>query len=173
MVDGRTGSLVTKRGDGLFQRPGARDQHFDAVGRQPDVAFADGAKIALHLVREQLAVALFDHAREPLQGVETAKEFFGDGGIGAPLADRGLQRQQPAANGGQVLIAFGEVVREKAVDEFAHGWDPIRFASSVRACVNKASGVNGLVMYTVAPACNAASRVAASPRVVSTITGTR
>src|SRR3954467_8453981 len=105
--------------------------------------------------------------------METAKQFFSHRRVGAPLPDGCLQRQQPAANGGQVLIAFGEVVREKAIDEFAHGEDPIWFASSVRAWVTKASGVSGFVMYAVAPACNAASRVAASPRVVSTITGTR
>src|SRR3954467_9140374 len=102
--------------------------------------------------------------------METAKQFFSHRRVGAPLPDGRLQRQQPAANGGQVLIAFGEVVGEKAVDEFAHRGDPIRLASSVRACVNKASGVNGFVMYAVAPACNAASRVAASPLVVSTMT---
>ena len=44
--------------------------------------------------------------------------------------------------------------------------------SSSRAVDNSACGTNGLVMYSVAPAAIAVSRLESSPRVVSTTTGT-
>ena len=67
--------------------------------------------------------------------------------VGSALADRLLERQQRAADRGEVLLALGEVVVEEAVEKVGHrAPSTVRVASSSsRASAASACGVNGLV----------------------------
>jgi hypothetical protein len=76
--------------------------------------------------------------------MEAPEQFFGDRRVGPALADGRLERQQSAADHGQVLVAFREVVGEEAVDEVGHRRASVPESRSSRACVNSAFGANGL-----------------------------
>ena len=107
---------------------------------------------------------MFDHRGNALYRVKGAEQLFGDGRVRSRLADGCFEREQATAEHHQVLVAFGEVVVEEAIEEVRHSNRP---TSAANVC-----GTNGLVRYVVAPACSAAPRLASSPRVVSTMIGT-
>ena len=114
-----------------------------------DVAFADRAQVAFHLVGEQLALAMLDHARDALEGMKAAEQLLGDHWIRTVMADRSLEREQAAPDHGQVFFALGKVVVEKAVEEVVHRPDapcPAIGASSVAASLARPCGANGFVM---------------------------
>ncbi len=99
-----------------------------------------------------------------------------DGPIDVGATDRRLEREQQAAHAGEVLIALGEVVVQKIGNDSRRASRPGSRATPLRAVPARRTagvcGTNGLVMYCVAPAAIAASRLESSPRVVSTTTGT-
>src|SRR6185436_20836432 len=161
--------VVAPPGDGVLEQACAVDERVDAGRRQADLPFAHGAQVGLHLVREQLDLAVLHHPRDALQRVERPEQLLADGPIRTRLADRPLEREQRAANRRQVLVTLGKVVVEKVVEEFRH-WRAA--SSSSRAVLAMLPGANGFVMYAVAPASSAAVRLASSPLVVRMITGT-
>jgi hypothetical protein len=160
------------RGDGVLQGSGTVDQRIDAERGEDDVAAPQRPQVALHLVGEALCVAILDHAGEALEGVVGAKQFLADARIGARLPHRFLEGKQRVSNRRQVLVALREVVGEESVAERGHAVpDAAAAVSRDCACAASACGANGLVMKALAPACSAAWRLASSPRVVRTTTG--
>ena len=93
---GRLGAIV-KRHDRVFECARAIDQALDAQRRQSGVAIANGAQIALHLVGQELATSILDHAGESLERVIPAKQLL-DHRIVRAGADGPVEGQQRLAD---------------------------------------------------------------------------
>src|SRR5688572_8794047 len=159
-----------------FEMTRSGDQPVNAGRGHPDLPVANRAQVAFHLVRECFRFPVLHHRRDALDRMKTTKELFGHGRIRAGLPDPAFERQERAAYRRQMLLAFGVVVVQEAVEELvAHHAltvSPSPPASSFRTSRPSASGENGFVRYADAPAFSAAARLSSSPRVVSTAMGT-
>ena len=140
-------------------------------------------EVALEMVRELLGLAQLDHPGQALHRVETAKQLFRAIRADRPVAGVRLDLQQNPPHRGQVLVALREVVVHELGEEVRSSRLRARHAclremrapSASRRPIrsDNSAGTNGLVMYAVAPAAIAASRLESSPRVVNTTTGRR
>ena len=104
----------------------AVDERSSARGRELNLALADRAQAAFHLVGQPLRFAQLDHRRDALQRMEAAEQLLDDGRRRIGTADGGLEHQQAAAHGGEVLLALGEVVvheRSREIDCCRSGVD--------------------------------------------------
>jgi len=106
-------------GNRRFERAGSLDQQVHAPGGQRGLAVSQRAQVFLELVRQQFGLAMIDHPGQALERVKAAEEFFEHAGVNAALTDRALERKQRTTNRRQVLLGFGEIVVDKAVEKIA------------------------------------------------------
>src|SRR5205085_12523798 len=107
--------------DDLLHEFRAGDEGVHAFVREPRLAVAQGAQIALHLVRELFGLAHPDHARYAFERVKAAEELVERRAVDARLVDGLLKQEQVAACGGQVLVTLLEVIVEELSEKFTVG----------------------------------------------------
>src|SRR6185369_8846279 len=127
------------------------------------------------MMGELFGGAQANHARDPLERVEAAKEIIEQRAIDCAVIDLVFERYQRTADRDEVLITLGVVIVEELIEKLTTivgVWviHELAFSNEPTTSAN-CLGSKGLVKYRFAPAAKACVRLDSSPFVVKTTIG--